>query len=152
MTDTQRKDMVGAHGVPEVNTPSLDRLASEGIRFERAYTACPLCTPARGAMFTGQHPQVNGAICNNVSPHKETAVLGTIFSHYGHRSLYAGKWHLPSLRALRHSWIPQTGPRRGSRISSASDVYIGVHLSVRQERRTTFGHQPFRSIDEHSRS
>ena len=94
MNDTQRKDMVGAYGIPEVNTPSLDRLASEGIRFERAYTACPLCTPARGAMFTGLHPQVNGAICNNVSPHSDTALLGTIFSHYGYRSVYTGKWHL----------------------------------------------------------
>ncbi|MAG13530.1 MAG: sulfatase [Spirochaetales bacterium] len=94
MTDTQRKDMVGAYGVSEVDTPSLDRLASEGIRFERAYTACPLCTPARGALFTGLHPQVNGAICNNVSPHKDIAVMGTIFSHYGYRSVYTGKWHL----------------------------------------------------------
>ncbi|MGC9347070.1 MAG: sulfatase-like hydrolase/transferase, partial [Anaerolineae bacterium] len=45
MTDTQNKSMVGAYGDPSVDTPNLDRLAATGIRFERAYTSCPLCTP-----------------------------------------------------------------------------------------------------------
>lgn len=50
MTDTQNKSMVGAYGMPVVDTPNPDRLAASGIRFDRAYTACPLCTPARGAI------------------------------------------------------------------------------------------------------
>ncbi len=69
MTDTQNTSMVGAYGQPSVDTPNLDRLAETGIRFDRAYTACPVCTPARGAIFSGLHPQVNGAWCNNITPH-----------------------------------------------------------------------------------
>ena len=61
MTDTQCKDMVGAYGRPEMDTPNLDRLATGGVRFDNAYTACPVCTPARSAIFSGLTPQVNGA-------------------------------------------------------------------------------------------
>ena len=86
--------MVGAYGNPRVNTPNLDRLASQGIRFERAYTTCPLCTPARGGIFSGLHPQVNGAYCNNVAPHSQVVLAGTIFRENGYRAAYTGKWHL----------------------------------------------------------
>jgi uncharacterized sulfatase len=94
MTDTQNKSMVGAYGDPSVDTPNLDRLAATGIRFEHAYTSCPLCTPARGALFSGLHPQVNGAWMNNRSTYANVPLMGTIFQHYGYRAAYTGKWHL----------------------------------------------------------
>ena len=86
--------MVGAYGTPGVNTPNLDRLAAEGIRFNKGYTTSPVCTPARGALFTGLYPQNNGAYCNNLAPHSHVALMGEIFSHYGYRTGYTGKWHL----------------------------------------------------------
>ncbi len=94
MTDTQNKSMVGAYGNPAVDTPNLDRLAAEGVCFENAYTSCPLCTPARGAMLTGLHPQVNGAWANNVAPSRQVAMLGEIFRNDDWRAGYTGKWHL----------------------------------------------------------
>jgi len=94
MVDTQNKSMVGAYGNPKVDTPNLDKLAQEGIRFERAYTTCPLCTPARAGIFTGLYPQLAGAYCNNIAPHRHVDLMGTIFRHYGFRSVYTGKWHL----------------------------------------------------------
>ena len=81
MTDTQNRDMVGTYGLGEkVNTPHLDQLAASGMRFNRAYTTCPLCTPARGGIFSGVHPSVNGAWCNNVPPYSTIPLMGTIFS------------------------------------------------------------------------
>lgn len=94
ITDTQRKDMVGAYGNSWVDTPNLDRLAEEGVRFERAYPASPVCTPARGAIFSGLYPQVNGAWANNMAPSAAVPLMGTIFAHYGYRVGYTGKWHL----------------------------------------------------------
>lgn len=94
ITDSQRKDMVSAYGSPWMDTPNLDRLAREGVRFERAYTASPVCTPARSAMFSGMYPQVNGAWCNNTAPSAAIPLMGTIFSYYGYRTGYTGKWHL----------------------------------------------------------
>ncbi len=49
MTDTPRKDMLGCYGNPEMKTPNLDKLASQGIRYENAYTCQPVCGPARSA-------------------------------------------------------------------------------------------------------
>lgn len=46
----------GAYGDPVVRTPTVDRLAREGLRFEHAYVAAPSCTPSRAALLTGQYP------------------------------------------------------------------------------------------------
>ena len=94
MTDTQNREMVGAYGNPGVNTPCLDKLAASGLRFDRAYTTCPLCTPARSAIFSGIHSPVNGAWCNNAPPYPTFPLMGEIFQHYGYRTGYSGKWHL----------------------------------------------------------
>ena len=94
MTDTQNRGMVGAYGRPGADTPNLDRLAADGVRFDRAYTTCPLCTPARSAIFSGIHSMVNGAWANNLPTYPTIPLMGTIFRHYGYRAAYAGKWHL----------------------------------------------------------
>ena len=94
ITDSQMKTMVGAYGNTEANTPNLDRLAARGIRFENAYTSAPVCTPARGAIFSGMQPAVNGAWANNMSPQQAIPLMGTIFREYGYRAAYTGKWHL----------------------------------------------------------
>ena len=80
--------------LPHLDTPNLDRLTATGLRFDRAYTTCPRCTPARSAIFSGTHPVTNGAWCNNVPPYATTPLLGTILRHYGYRAAYTGKWHL----------------------------------------------------------
>lgn len=93
-TDTQACEMIGAYGHPECDTPNLDRLASEGVRFDRAYTSCPLCTPARGALLTGLHPQVCGSWANEMGVSSVFPMMGAIFSEVGYRTFYSGKWHL----------------------------------------------------------
>jgi N-sulfoglucosamine sulfohydrolase len=47
---------MGCYGNSEVKTPNLDRFAAQGIRFDRAYTTCPQCIPARAALMTGRSP------------------------------------------------------------------------------------------------
>jgi arylsulfatase A-like enzyme len=53
---------LGVYGHPGVASPRLDRLAAEGILFTRAHAAAPLCSPSRGALFTGRYPHSNGLI------------------------------------------------------------------------------------------
>ena len=45
---------VGVYGNPYYQTPNLDRLARDGMRFDAAYSACPVCSPTRAAIMTGQ--------------------------------------------------------------------------------------------------
>ena len=55
-TDQQRYDTIAALGHPHVSTPNLDRLAREGVAFERAYCQSPICTPSRASFLTGMYP------------------------------------------------------------------------------------------------
>ncbi|MEG0845893.1 MAG: sulfatase-like hydrolase/transferase [Niameybacter sp.] len=94
MTDTQRKDMVGCYGNPRMVTPNIDALAAEGIRFERAYTAQPVCQPARAALFTGQYPRSTGGWTNSMGIGQDVQSIGQRLSDHGIHTAYIGKWHL----------------------------------------------------------
>ena len=94
MTDTTRKDMLGCYGNKRMITPNLDRLASEGIRYENAYTAQPVCGPARSAIFTGTFPHSNGVVSNCVPMGADVKTIGQRLTDNGIHCGYIGKWHL----------------------------------------------------------
>lgn len=94
MTDTQNKSMLGCYGHPAMKTPALDRLAAEGIRFERAYTCQPVCGPARSALFTGLYPHSNGSWANCMPLGDTVKTVGQRLRDAGIRAGYIGKWHL----------------------------------------------------------
>ncbi|WP_188515793.1 choline-sulfatase [Alsobacter metallidurans] len=82
-----------AYGHPLVKTPTLDRLAREGVVFESAYTNSPLCAPARAAMMSGLLPSRTGAFDNAA----EFRSAIPTFAHYlrleGYRTCLSGKMH-----------------------------------------------------------
>src|SRR5687768_378523 len=61
-TDQQRGDCLSCDGHPCVETPYLDELAGRGVRFTKAYTAVPSCTPARSAILTGMDQWNHGRL------------------------------------------------------------------------------------------
>jgi uncharacterized sulfatase len=94
MTDTQATNVIGAYGRPELRTPHIDRLAETGLLFERGYTTCPLCTPARAGIFTGIYPHTAGAWTNNLPLGDNIVTMGQRFEDGGYHTAYIGKWHL----------------------------------------------------------
>jgi N-sulfoglucosamine sulfohydrolase len=56
LSDDHSAAHLGCYGNKDIRTPNLDRLAGEGMRFDRAYVACPQCVPSRAAILTGRHP------------------------------------------------------------------------------------------------
>ncbi|NOR82726.1 MAG: sulfatase-like hydrolase/transferase [Ardenticatenales bacterium] len=94
MTDTQRTDMLGCYGNPDMQTPSLDELAAQGIRFDRAYTCQPVCGPARAALFTGLWPHSAGSWGNCIPLGDNVKTIGQRLRDNGIHTAYIGKWHL----------------------------------------------------------
>jgi uncharacterized sulfatase len=113
MTDTQRKDMLGCYGHPDMKTPALDRLAASGIRFERAYTCQPVCGPARSALFTGLFPHSNGSWANCMPLGANVLTVGQRLRDQGLKTGYVGKWHLDGgdyfgMGRCPDGWDPET--------------------------------------------
>jgi arylsulfatase A-like enzyme len=109
MTDQQAFDAMSCAGNPLVQTPALDRLASDGIRFDQAYCAFPLCVPSRAAMFSGRMPHEAGIFVNtNVVRDEEFPfeILGRRLTDGGYKTHYIGKWHLtvPLSDTLKHGF------------------------------------------------
>ncbi|NQT86808.1 sulfatase-like hydrolase/transferase [bacterium] len=87
---------------PKVQRPNFDRLAADGINFNRAYTAAPLCGPARRSMLTGLFPHTHGELHNDTGhPYDREVYLDTLAAA-GYRNLYFGKWHAGPGTAFDH--------------------------------------------------
>ena len=56
LSDDQSVPHVGCYGNPDIKTPNLDKFAAQGMRFDRAYVACPQCVPSRASIMTGRSP------------------------------------------------------------------------------------------------
>ena len=59
LTDDQRFDALGCAGNPIIQTPNIDRLAGEGIRFERAFVTTPICAASRASILTGTYERTH---------------------------------------------------------------------------------------------
>ncbi len=99
--DQLRWDVVGPNKSVEVETPNIDRLISSGVTFERAYATCPLCTPSRASMFTGDYAFTHGMGTNCDMYHalgKELAdpdrLLHKQLLAADYRCGFVGKWHV----------------------------------------------------------
>jgi len=105
MTDQQSANMMSCSGTSWVNTPNLDKLANNGIRFSRAYCGNPVCVPSRFSIFTGKLPETIGLRSNS---HKKLQSwsknilkqgMGHVFKQGGYQCVYAGKQHFPGYSA-----------------------------------------------------
>lgn len=89
---------VGYNGHPALRTPNLDRMASEGVRFDRFYSASPVCSPTRGSCLTGRHPNRLGIFgANDGSLSGDEIHLARILKTEGYTTGHFGKWHLGTL-------------------------------------------------------
>ncbi len=93
-TDEQRADTLGAYGNRGFRVPSLNRLASESVVFERAYVAQPVCTPSRSCVMTGLWPHQNGCVHNNIPLPAAVKTLPELLDDAAYQTAYMGKWHL----------------------------------------------------------
>ncbi|MHC1694186.1 MAG: sulfatase [Eubacteriales bacterium] len=91
-TDQQRYDTIEALGNKSIRTPTLNWLAENGVAFERAYTPCPVCVPARYSMLSGQLPHVTGCADNDMMPDGRNSIM-EILSRAEYQTHGVGKMH-----------------------------------------------------------
>lgn len=94
MADQHRADILGCAGDPVVCTPNIDRLAEEGVRFERAYCQGPLCMPARASLLTERYVRDHGVFENDSQVDLGTPTFLTALREAGYHTSCIGKMHL----------------------------------------------------------
>ena len=111
LTDQQRADAFGAAGATDVQTPTMDRLAAQGVLFTQAFSATPQCSPSRAALMTGRYPHRTGVMGNtggdgeSVDASRVPAgmsgpldrslpTFAGVLGAAGYETAYFGKWHL----------------------------------------------------------
>jgi arylsulfatase A-like enzyme len=92
-TDQQRFDTLGCNGGQLARTPVVDRLAADGIRFERAQPQSVVCMPSRSTILTGQHPSTHGVWMNGVPLPVDAPSVAALLHDAGYRTALVGKAH-----------------------------------------------------------
>ncbi|MCM2369796.1 sulfatase family protein [Aporhodopirellula aestuarii] len=124
---------LGCYGATKVQTPNIDRLATQGRMFSDAHSASAVCTPSRYALLTGEYPirALNGkGVWGPLSPFSgliidtDTPTIGKVFKNQGYSTACLGKWHL-GFGEGKNDWsVPLTpGPNE-----VGFDYYFGVPL------------------------
>jgi arylsulfatase A-like enzyme len=103
-SDDQGYHDVGCFG-SEIPTPNIDSIARNGVKFERFYSAAPVCTPSRYGLLTGRYPaRSRDQLLNALMPpskkgiHPGETTLAEALKEHGYRTALIGKWHLGSAR------------------------------------------------------
>jgi arylsulfatase A-like enzyme len=106
IADDHRWDAMGAvqkeHGekarYPWFETPSMDRLASGGVRFRNAFITHSICSPGRAGFLTGQYTHANGVMDNGTPFPEDSVTHATLLRAAGYQTAYFGKWHMGNQR------------------------------------------------------
>ncbi|EGD74536.1 hypothetical protein PTSG_05900 [Salpingoeca rosetta] len=92
---------IAAYGHPTSNTPHLDRLVQEGLKFLDFYSASPVCSPSRAGILTGRYQTRNGVYPGVFEPqsllglpHSEITIAEALKEHHNYNTAIVGKWHL----------------------------------------------------------
>lgn len=97
-----------------IQTPNLDKLASQGVKFTQCYSACGVCSPSRSAILTGRTPYRNGVYRHLSGLHeahlrRSEITYPKLLKTIGYETCHVGKWHLNSKPQFNNTEYPQPG-------------------------------------------
>jgi arylsulfatase A-like enzyme len=114
---------LSSYGAPHIDTPNLDRLAAQGVRFTQAYSGSATCSPTRFSLYTGRYPgRLPGGLLEplndkSVGLPPEHPTLASLLKKAGYSTALIGKWHaghLPDYGPTRSGWDEFFGNFGGS--------------------------------------
>lgn len=131
LTDDHRFDFMGfTDKVAWLETPNLDRLASEGAYFPNTYVTTSLCSPSRASILTGLYSHTHTVIDNAAPDPGNLTFFPEYLQNSGYQTSYFGKWHMGN-----HSDDPQPGFDHWESFRGQG-VYYGPTLNINGERTT----------------
>jgi arylsulfatase A-like enzyme len=96
---TVQKEQGDKARYPWFETPGMDRLAADGVRFRNAFITHSICSPGRAGFLTGQYTHTNG-VMNNHTPFPESNIThASLLRDAGYKTAYFGKWHMGDQKA-----------------------------------------------------
>ncbi|MDG2268787.1 MAG: sulfatase-like hydrolase/transferase, partial [Alphaproteobacteria bacterium] len=117
MADQLRWDYLSCYGHPHMDTPNIDRLASKGVRFNKAYVQSPICGPSRMSFYTGRYVRSHGATWNGFPLRVGEPTLGDHLRELDAECVLVGKTHMiPDMEGM-------------NRLGIDPESIIGVHTS-----------------------
>ncbi len=96
-SDDHCEQAISAYGSQIINTPNLDRIASEGMRFNRCYVTNSICGPSRAVIQTGLYSHINGFKTNRDTFDGDQQTFPKLLQASGYQTAIVGKWHLKSI-------------------------------------------------------
>ena len=94
--DDHSEAAISCYGSKINETPNIDRLAAEGMRFTQSFVANSICGPARATILTGTHSHINGKITNRSKFNDNLPTWSKEMQKAGYQTAAIGKWHLPT--------------------------------------------------------
>ncbi len=96
MADDHGYQAMSCYGSKVNQTPNLDRIARDGMRFDRCFVTNSICGPSRAVILTGKYSHLNGYIRNGLTFNGEQQTVAKLLQAAGYQTAMVGKWHLRS--------------------------------------------------------
>ncbi|MDF1823616.1 MAG: sulfatase-like hydrolase/transferase [Verrucomicrobiales bacterium] len=124
----------GTYGHEHIQTPNMDKLASQGVKFTQGYSACGVCSPSRAAILTGRTPYRNGVwrhLSGVHEAHLRTSEITypELVREKGYETCHVGKWHLLSRQQFENPEFSQVGEQGGY------DYWMATHNNAEPSHR-----------------
>ena len=106
LADDMNRDSWGIYGSVDCKTPNIDKLASEGMRFDRAYCSVAMCAPYRQELYSGRSPWRTGTLPNHSTSKADTKSIPHYLKPLGYRVALVGKGHVAPQQCYPFEFFP----------------------------------------------